>query len=295
MRSTFVPRLSHLSTSPHSSQPHSLILPYMGSTTVVLHNEDRLVSDIDIRHQTKNPLRSSKLTFVSYVNYEKIPWFLISLGPFNVYSLNEDTNLFFQHYLYSASLSQPHTGILSKSNEPHVYVVFFVHKTGVRCICIDFTTLERLATASRSFETGKDDNIYYSSLPTGSDTTIFDRVLENKSSKRNQYIAPRARNPSTTPLSVALLSGDQVAQAVNRLTLSGLRLRGLNPSSGLASSKDRVAIRELYHMTRKLALFALRKYNYGFNGVSSKEVRLSDVQDVVERLLEAYVDVEQPT
>lgn len=83
-------------------------------------------------------------------------------------------------------------------------------------------------------------------------------------------------------------------QAVNRMTLSGLRLRGLNPSSGLTLSKDRVVIKELYHMTRKLALFALRKFNYGFNGATGQEVRLSDVQDVVERLLQAYADVEPP-
>ncbi|KAF3990895.1 hypothetical protein FT663_02968 [Candidozyma haemuli var. vulneris] len=261
----------------------------MGSTILELRHGEQVVSGIDVRHEARLPFRNTSLSHVAYVNSERIPWFLISQGPFPVYSSDETTTGYFKEKLAREALDRPYIGILSKSQDPQTYVVFFIQGNGVRCFCIDFTTLDRLSTASRNFEAGTDDNVYYSALPTRSDTTIFDRVLENKSSKRNQYVAPK--NPSSTPLSVTPLNGDQISNAVNKMTLSGLRLRGLNPSS---SSKDRIAIKELYHMTRKSALFALRKFNYGFNGSSGQEVRLSDVQDVVERLLQAYADVDQP-
>lgn len=250
---------------------------------ILLSHGDKTLPGIEISHNGKLNLRGP-LEHVNLVNSEKIPWFLVSLGPYPVYSTNDETAAYFKN-LALDSIERPYIGLLSKSADG-VYVVFFIHENSVRCFCIDFSALDRLALAARAFEASSEDDIFYLALPTRSDTTIFDRVLENKSSKRNQYVAPR--NPSATPLSVAPLSGDQISAAVNKITLSGLRLRGLNP----LGSKDRIAVRELYQMTRKLALFALRKYNYGFNGAVNQEVRLSDVQDIVERLLQAYADVE---
>lgn len=267
----------------------------MAFTTVTLRHEQKTVSNIDIEHESKLPPKVGNLEHVSLVDFEKIPWFLVSHGPFKVFSSDDDTSEFFKTNLAAVAVTEPHIGILSKSQDPQTYVVFFFQDMSIRCFCIDFSTLERLSTASSSFETDTVDNVFYSALRPRSDTSVFDRVLESKSSRRNQYVAPKTTpSDTTTQLSVTPLNGDQIVQAVNRMTLSGLRLRGLNPSSGLTLSKDRVVIKELYHMTRKLALFALRKFNYGFNGATGQEVRLSDVQDVVERLLQAYADVEPP-
>lgn len=253
------------------------------AASVLLSHGETTVTGIGISTGGKSNLRGP-LEHVTLINSQKVPWFLVSLGPFPVYSTDEATTSYFGQLAHE-SVERPYLGLLAKSPDS-VYVVFYIHKNGARCFFIDFSALERLALAARAFEASNDDNVYYLALPARSDTTVFDRVLENKSSKRNQYVAPR--NPSATPLSVAPLNGDQIATAVNRLTLSGLRLRGLNP----LGSKDRIAVRELYQMTRKLALFALRKFKYEFNGAANHEVRLSDVQDVVERLLQAYADVD---
>lgn len=244
---------------------------------------------LQIWHDDDPSFRHTLFSRVSYVNYRQIPLFLISSGPFNVFSDNSTTEAYFRDHLAAASLQNPSIGILSKSKDD-LYLVLYIDQAqkAVRCFAIDFGALEQLEYLRSDSLTKPDVCVYYDKGFKKSDTTIFDRVLENKQTKRNQYVAPRA--PEPTQLSVLVLSGDQITQAVTKVTLSGLRLRGLAPGT-VESKNDKIAIRELFLMTKKSALFALRKYNYGFNG-TPKTVRLSDVQDVVERLLQAYVDVE---
>ncbi|GEQ72371.1 hypothetical protein JCM33374_g6058 [Metschnikowia sp. JCM 33374] len=99
-------------------------------------------------------------------------------------------------------------------------------------------------------------------------------------------------------MSSGLITSHQISQAVNRVVLSGLRLRGLSTNAS-SSANDKIAIREIYQMTKKAALFALRKYGYDFNrGISngdkeaSQGVSLDDIQSIVESLLSTFVDVE---
>lgn len=181
-------------------------------------------------------------------------------------------------------------GQLLRTDSPNCYVVMYysVKSGSIRCFELDLDIPKALDALCQSASVDLLLNVYFSSLAPRADTSVFDRVLQNKS-KRNTYLAPPA--PSKTPLSVSVLAGDQISQAVSKVTLSGLRLRGLNPSDA-GNSKNRTIVRELYHQTRKLALFALRKYNYTFNGSHDKLIRLQDVQDVVERLLQAYVDID---
>lgn len=223
------------------------------------------------------------LSFLSMVDYEKIPLYLVSSGPHNVYTEQKDT----EAYFHSSGITEDaELAVLAKSadTDADVYVVFYAdHAQGtIRCFSIDFSVLERV----RQLETEvPDTNMLYAPEKKGvvpkSNITIFDRVLESKNKKSVPKAVPKA--PSSS------LSGPQLAQAVSKVVLSGLRLRGLS-----SSSRSKVAIREIYKMTHQAAMFALRKYNYDFNGSSGTEITLTVIQDIVETLLKAFVDVDDP-
>lgn len=258
----------------------------MGSLTLV--DGKTQITDI-ITTADDRPLGSSaKLSHVAYINRHKVPLYLVSKGPFDVYTSNKDTEAYFAHMLAMPSSVNPSLAQLARVAESPCYYVFYCVGNGLRCFEVDLDIPARVEALKGSVCMDRLSSVYFSSLAPRSDTAVFDRVLQNKS-KRNTYLAPRA--PARTPLSVSVLSGDQISHAVNKLTLSGLRLRGLNPNA-LASSHQRTVVRELYQMTKKLAFFALRKFNYSFNGSRDCHIRLQDVQDVVERLLQAYVDVD---
>lgn len=229
--------------------------------------------------------------FVTYVYHRRIPLFLVARGPYEVYSDLPDTEQYFAHNLMARGTE---IGILARFSQSaassNEYAVFYADNGAVKCFAIDFGTLKLAQTLAD--EAGTDTHIYFGDRPrtitVKSDTTVFDRVLEGKLTKR----APVARNtPQAVPLLV-LSTSAQISQAVNKTILSGLRLRGLSRSA--PSSKERVATGEIYNMTKKAAHFALRKYNYDFNPNTSTEIKASDVQDIVERLLEIFVDVEAP-
>lgn len=249
------------------------------TTVALIHGEDEY--PIQIWHDSKSPFRHLQLTQIAYINYKLVPLFLVSSGPYSVYSEVEATETYFRNTLVAAAVNNTEIGLLAKFNDDLYAVFYTTREFSIKCFEINFGALEEL----RSLAKIDVPRSVYHDKKVRTDTTVFDRILENK--LRNQYVVPRV--PVPTPLSVQILAGDQISQAVNKVTLSGLRLRGLTTGSG--SSNDKIAVRELYHMTKKSALFALRKYNYGFNG-GGKSIRLSDVQDVVERLLQAYVDVD---
>lgn len=229
--------------------------------------------------------------FVAYVYYHRIPLFLVAAGPFDVYSELEKTEKYFASNLMARGVD---IGILTRFSSPDSssdeYAVFYADTGAVKCFSIDFGTLTHTQSLKDEADTAE-TSIYFGDRPrtitVKSDTTVFDRVLEGKLTKK----PPVARNtPQMAPLLVLSTSG-QISQVINKTILSGLRLRGLSRSA--ASSKERVATGEIYQMTKKAAHFALRKYNYDFNtNTNPTEIKASDVQDIVERLLEVFVDVE---
>lgn len=128
-------------------------------------------------------------------------------------------------------------------------------------------------------------------------TSKFDKVLQKRKLSINPFlmsntVSTDANTSSGNATKTVLSSTEQVEQTINKLILSGLRIRGLsiNPSH---SVNDKLTIKEIYHTTYKSALFALRKYNYSFNTTAS--VQLHQVQDIVEKLLQTYVDVDVET
>lgn len=234
----------------------------------------------DIQIWTETDSLPRLFHYITHINHRKIPVFLVSHGPFRVYTHNASTELYFGD---NVACYHDDTGIIAKSDNDDVYAVFFSDKNlAVWSYFVDFSLLHLLHNLS-----GKEANWYYSGVPQNvskTDTTIFDRVLENKVGNNKKSVAPRQMPP------LMLSTSHQISQAVNKMVLSGLRLRGLTARE---NSNELVAVREIYHMTRKAAMFSLRKYHYEFNG-SKKEgnIQMEDIQDVVERLLEVFLDVD---
>lgn len=148
------------------------------------------------------------------------------------------------------------------------------------------------------------------SLPVRS--TSFSNSISRSSTNSNSFALPNSSrsnsnsfalpissfNPShsrtSNIVSLTLTSQEQINLAINKLILSGLRIRGLSTNLN-HSINDKLTIKEIYNMTHKSALFSLRKFNYNFTGKGDNKGRaigFSDLQDTVEKLLDLYVDTE---
>lgn len=266
----------------------------MGSTsptptisTVSLTVDDTTYPKLQIWGDTP---KIPNIEFVAYVHHQRIPLFLVSMGPCAVYTELSSTEQYFARNLMA---HRANIGILTRfapsegsSNE---FVVFYFENGAVKCFGIDFGVLAQTKSLADSVD--PETNIYFDdkvrTVPVP-DTTVFDRVLEGKLTKKT----PVARNISHEAPLLVLSTSAQISQAVNKTILSGLRLRGLSRSA--ASSKERVAVAEIYNMAKKAAHFALRKYNYDFNANAPTKTSVTEVQDIVERLLEIFVDVGAP-
>lgn len=251
-------------------------------------------SDIQISSPDEAPyLRSPPtLSFVSLVNYRLIPLYLISNGPYPVYSDNDATEAFFVRSLVQEHLN---LGLLAKFTDltADIYIVFYVDEEsrGIKCLCLDFGVLSQL-NQYKSLIKGE-ENVYFISrsrlAPYKSDTSVFDRVLENKTTRKS--IPTPTDEEVHLASSLQLRTPAQISQAINKLILLGLRLRGLTVS-GLSSSKDKIAIREIHQMTKKASMFAVRKFHYDFNAaLRTQDLLLSDLQNIVESLLQTFVDI----
>lgn len=254
---------------------------------VSLTLDDKVYSDIHISTESHTQLLEQKeLSVVSHVNVHKIPLVLVTAGPYNVHSNSVETEHYFRQLLAE---SHPDAGIMAKAGEAN-YVVFYVHarELGVKCFCLDFGVVAQ-AEATESDEHAQAGLSGRTASGRPENTAVFDRVLSKKASKS---VIPRAVSRKDDAMPLALVTKDQISSAVNKVLQSGLRLRGL---TSVSHTNDKLAIKEIFQMTRTAALFALRKYNYDFNASSGEPkhvVTLGDVQAVVEQLLLAFVDVD---
>lgn len=272
----------------------------------------------------------------NYIDYSLVPPFLVSEPSIDVYTTSDETESYFRDGLVSVSL-QGACQTLGAMFEPkeegttagHSYLVFYVDGLELRCCVLDFGMLQSLLsipykdeTAMVSMGSGSlvSPSASVSSFPpphpphpppaaaaAASNTSIFDRVL-SKRKNHNLFVMPQSTPTTSTALSSQILgTNEQISQAINKLILSGLRLRGLSGflSSSSQLSNEKLAVREIYHMTQKCALFAVRKYNYGFNKSSFSipltlllppplniPVHMNDIQDIVENLLLVFIDME---
>lgn len=226
----------------------------MPTTTVSLSVRGRVYSDVQVWHAAPLPANAPSVWAVcAQIDHTRVPPALACLGPHAVYTASASTERYFAREVAGR---RPETGLLAAAGDYHL--VFF-HKDGIRCVVLDLGVLHTAKGARPK-----------------ADTAIFDRVLLRK----RQLVPLPAPNTG--------LTADQIAQIISRTTLSGLRLRNL-PLGPDALANERLAIREVYNMTKQAAAFAVRKYNYDFN---KGTLTAAGVQDIVEKLLQALVDVD---
>lgn len=287
--------------------------------TISIVTDDNKIDDIQIWSNTENDsklsgnsLRSNEFKVVSYIYHELIPIYLLISKPLRIYSNDENTSEFFKRELVQVSMKHEPIGLLIKNEiNENLYLALYVDGDGgdlqIKCFVIDFSILEKIHQAIESDNSQIDASSFINLdssnvIPKSSNTSIFDKVLSNKGRKlkSNLFIMPGtsiSKRPMTQLSSSALTTNDQITQAVNKVILSGLRIRGLNLNSTSLSTNEKIAIKEVYKMTYKSTMFSLRKFNYGFNQEilkSSKigHVELNDIQDIVEKLLQVFVDIE---
>lgn len=230
--------------------------------TVNIVDDGRIVRGLQLWNKgSLSLLNYEEFEKLSYVKYHEIPLILIQSKPIDVYCTIQDS----VEYIADHILRYKDLGLLckSKTNE-NVFLIFYIQDMKLKTLSLDFSMTIKISSINKSYD---NETNYILDLKTkSSDTNVFDRVLEKKK-----------RPKSTTP--TIQDKGDQINSTVTKVILSGLRLRGLSNSS-----KDKIKIKEIYQMTYKSTLFGLRK----FNG----EVKLNDIQDIVEKLLQVFVDVD---
>lgn len=288
--------------------------------TISIVTDYNKVDDIQIWSDTEgssklgvNALKSNaSFRVISYVRYELIPIYLLISKPLWVYSNEEKTTEYFKKELVQFSVNYDHIGLMIRNEtDENLYLVLYVDSNSggiqIKCLLIDFSVIEKINQAIESdnspINTSSFINLENSiSITKSSNTSIFDKVLSDKGRKpkSNLFIMPSSSHTqrSATQLSSSVLTtNDQIAQAVNKVILSGLRIRGLNLNSTSLSTNEKIAIKEIYKMTYKSTMFSLRKFNYGFNQELQKSskhghVELNDIQDIVEKLLQVFVDID---
>jgi hypothetical protein len=220
---------------------------------------------------------SGKFSFVSYVNVSLIPLYLISGAPCRVYTTSTDTTKFFQNQVASC------IGSGAMFVDTDTYLVFYSdHDHKIWGFKIDFGFLEKLQLLSIDPDTITSESAH----------DVFERVLSDKRRKKqsNKFMLSNTANPVTQLSTQHFTSSEQVSQAIGKLILSGLRLRGVTTNS--PSPNDRVAVREIYQMTQKAAIFAVRKFSYNFQPHEKIDLTLDHLQDIVEHLLQVFIDVD---
>ncbi|KAK6458014.1 uncharacterized protein RJT20DRAFT_125911 [Scheffersomyces xylosifermentans] len=238
----------------------------------------------------------------------------------------------------NAEKSQENESLKHQNTTPmhrDVYLIFYYDSSSkqVKVLLVDFSRLDKFTSIfEKDHSTTTTDKSAFillaSSVRHDNRSTVFDKVLQRKKSRMSPFLAEAGpstsssstlsaistSNSSTKLVSSSILTTqEQIHQAINKIILSGLRIRGL--STNLSHSiNDKLTIKEIYQMTHKATLFSLRKYSYQFisssassamkglkttsKGLSIKNyihpVRLSDLQDTIEKLLELFVDVGDP-
>ncbi|CAH2356060.1 hypothetical protein CLIB1423_46S00210 [[Candida] railenensis] len=257
-----------------------------------------------------------------YIDYKIIPPFLISNSGLDIYSNSEDAESYFKDTLVKLALHtlKPIALTFSSVNDNNIHIAVYLHidSLKLKCCIIDFNIISTLISIPYINKTSfieKDDvsssstiSVMATGTPSIPNTSIFDKVLSRRKqsqiqsqSPQNSFIMSPVQSKTTALSSQILTTNEQITQAISKLVLSGLRLRGLSGfiSSTSQVSNEKLAVREIYQMTQQCAIFAVRKFNYGFNKQSHSQqlspvpVRLNDIQDIVENLLSVFIDMEE--
>ncbi|EEQ45912.1 conserved hypothetical protein [Candida albicans WO-1] len=270
-------------------------------TTIQLYESKKnVINDIQL-WSTNKTLKLPTITSckpISYIKYASLPFYLVYCCPITVYTDDSDTSDYFKTKLVETPLLSNGKsggggiGLLCKV-DVNTFLVFY-YEDNVKMLVLKFSkfieTLPQLDIPSIPKDTLLD---LKPSKRIRTNTKIIDKIIEKKKQRSNSFIA----NPNTTKANISsgssiLTNQDQINTAINKIIFSGLRIRGL--SSNVASSlNDKLTIKEIHQMTFKATQFALRKHNYSFNKRETKKpLRLNDLQDIIENLLQLFVDIE---
>lgn len=209
----------------------------------------------------------------SYVDYRAIPFYLVRYGGLRVFTTDPDTETWFKDNLVALALKlDANIGLIYQIE--HQYLIFYFDKH-VKCFIVDFEILNEVDRYI--------DKKFPSKLEIiGANTNIFDKICEKRN---NPFVEPIIQQNDASVLS----NQTQVNLAISKIILSGLRIRGLSTNLN-HSVNEKLTIKEIYQMTYKATLFSLRKYNYSFNK-SDHPITVNELQEIIEKLLEIFVDV----
>ena len=295
----------------------------VGSISIKTVTEEEDIEGVEIWSQYEQDAgvmdtirRRPRFRELGYVNHEIIPFFLLYSKPLQIFSEEGKTGEYLRCMLIEKATYQNSNGLMIRGEkDDDIYIALYsrIYEEDivVECKILNFKLLEdlnKLISADRIEDKDRSYFLEDKGKPTEkrtTDTSIFDKVLTEKRQKvgSNRFVFKPASNKlSETQLSSqSLTSTEQINQAINRVILSGLRIRGLNADGSSTQLNLRANIKEIRQMTYKAAIFSLRKYKYSFNQQrnishpgSGKKIMLNDVQEIVEKLLQVFLDVEEP-
>ncbi|EGW33330.1 uncharacterized protein SPAPADRAFT_71186 [Spathaspora passalidarum NRRL Y-27907] len=229
------------------------------------------------------------------ITVTRIPLYLLFGKSLAVFSNDLNTNTYFKQHLLRFSLLDNNDTLGLLVHAAHdIYLAFYFERQSeqIKALILNLGNISKLDSLISETTTS---NVITKAKRTSS-SIIFDKVLEKKKLKPNPFLVSTSQSSHVSSSSSTLTTQEQINTAINKIILSGLRMRGLSANM-VESFNDKLTIKEIHQMTYKAALFALRKYNYNFNKSSAQKktpIRLNDIQVIVENLLELFVDVEVP-
>ncbi|KAK6205106.1 uncharacterized protein RJT21DRAFT_117578 [Scheffersomyces amazonensis] len=300
------------------------------SVTLTDINDKEIVKDVQLWNKQSNNeesnatqnaipnINNSYRRLPIYLNYRLIPIYLIAGNPLHVFSTSETTKEWFKHNLLQKSFNvNEYVSLIfeSTSSTSPTYLIFYykIKTNQIYSIVIDFSyiqsllgTVDKLGDIESSLTKPRSD----------SNTVVFDKVLQQKKKRSSPFLVDQEPSSSialqlkpkqaSSPSLSILTTQDQVNSAINKIILSGLRIRGFSTNLN-DNINNKLTIKEIYQMTYKATLFSLRKYNFNFinnklvsdkdiqnSNIKQHPIRINDLQDIVEKLLQLFIDIDDP-
>lgn len=246
-------------------------------TCVTLYDGAQEVTGVEIWGENGEELAlgNDLMRLGRYVDYRAIPLYVMKYGCLNVFTRDRKTEEWFKENLVTIAMRlNDNVGLLYEYQNG--YLLFYFQQQ-IKCMVIDLQILNDLDGCVQAKFPSQSRKVSSSNIK------IFDKISEKR--KSNPFIELHSPQKDLSVLS----NQNQVNLAVSKIILSGLRIRGLSTNLN-HSINEKLTIKEIYQMTYKATLFSLRKYNYSFNQ-SDHPITVNELQEIVEKLLEIFIDV----
>lgn len=228
------------------------------------HNENVVIRDVQLWKEVQGdeqPTRSLKGSFLQYVDYDKLPMWIVCTGTVSTCLTGSSTTLAY----FTSKLRRERRGIVVETVGG--YVVLYRRGSTVLCLEVDLSLKSQIDSQINELETEtvaststKDDNI--------------DAILRQSHHKQAVSNNKVMKNLQISEKKL------QFNDTLSRLILGGLRLRGI-PNS-------QVGFQKLYRMTFNAAEFAHRAQLQKQARSSDPQVPFEELQSTVETLLKLF-------